>query len=58
MVLGLLKKKEEEDKKKELVNGVLAIFRLATQNTLMVVINDLDRSGHASVCCLATYFYV
>ena len=59
-VLGLLKKKEKKKtKKKELVqNGVLAVFRLATQNTPTVVINGLDRSGHASVCCLATYFDV
>ena len=53
MVLGLLKKK------KELVqNDVFAVFRLATKNTLTVVINGLDRSGHTPVCCLATYFYV
>ena len=62
-VLGLLKKEEEEEEveeeeeeEKELVqNGVLAVFRLAT---LTIVINGFDRSGHAPVCCLATYFYV
>ena len=55
MVLGLLKKNW---KKHSIQNGVFAVFRLATKNTLTVVINGLDRSGHASVCCLATYFYM
>ena len=49
-----------EEEEEELVqNGIFsAVFRLATQNTLTVVINGLDRSEHAPVCCLATYFYV
>ena len=37
-VLGLLKKKELVQ------NRVVAVFRLATQNTLTVVINGFDRS--------------
>ena len=51
-VLGLLKKKELVQ------NRVVAVFRLATQNTLTVVINGFDRSGYTPVCCMSSYLFL
>ena len=51
---------EEDDKRGEeriCTNGDFAIFKLATENTLPVVISDLEKSGHDSIIIKPSFLF-
>ena len=56
-MLGLLKGGGGEEERIS-TKWLFGRFQVSYLNTVTVAINGFNRSGHASVCCLATYFYI